>query len=271
MGRAILRNFQANRSGGPPQFITLANRKALAPFVLFDAGGSQREDWLSIDWHPHSGVATMTMPYGTNMHHQDTDGNQGMIEDGGFQWMASGGGVWHKEEYEPKNGRIGILQLWAQLPPESESGPVEYFNLQPKEIPVSGNTRVVLGKYGKVVSPAKVPVDLTYLDVSLKSGEKWTYQPPKSQSRGFVFPKKGTVLVEGTAVGQEIMGMFEENDQAIEIEAKSDTEFVVALTATNPHPTVHEYGQMHTNRMALEEAKTTIYDLGMKLRNQGKI
>ncbi len=267
MPRSINQIYRAAPGGGPPSYITSQNRKALAPFVLFDAGKQKGENWLRIPWHPHSGVATLTFPYECNLHHTDTE-NRGMIQDGGFQWMASGGGIWHKEEYQPKHNTIGILQLWVQLPPEEESGPVKYFNVQPAQVPKTGNTRVFIGNYNGVTSPALVPVDMTYLDVSLKAGERWAYTPPKSQTRGFIFPREGSVRVAETQVEEATMGTLEETEGEIIVKANVDTKFILAVAQPSPYPIVHEYGQMHTNPESLKRAKVKIQALGKKILQQ---
>ena len=60
-----------NRQQDNPAYISSRNRLKLAPFVLFDAGALGR-DSLIIPWHPHSGVATITIPYRGDMIHQDS-------------------------------------------------------------------------------------------------------------------------------------------------------------------------------------------------------
>jgi len=52
-------------------------------------------DPLLIDWHPHSGVATITFPYDATLHHADSAGNGGIIADHGLQWMNAGSGISH--------------------------------------------------------------------------------------------------------------------------------------------------------------------------------
>ena len=256
----------ASRKG--PEYITHENRLELAPFVLFDAGAMQREDRLCIDWHPHSGVATVTIPYDCNLHHADSGGNFGVIHDGGLQWMASGSGIWHREEYEPKSARIGIHQLWVLLPPGEEEADTRYFNLQPGDIPSSGNTRVMLGEYQQAESAADISQDVSYLDVELGAGDSWQFSPPPSQSRGFVFCREGSILVDGMEVGTEDFAQFEESEQTIEISSPTGGKFVVATAQPWPHRLVHEYGQMHTNRRSLDNSKVVIGQLRAELLEQ---
>ena len=249
------------QSGGPPALITHENRQSLAPFVLFDAGAMNKNDWLSIDWHPHSGVATVTLPYDCHLHHADSAGNTGIIRDGGMQWMASGNGIWHKEEYEPIDGRIGIHQLWILLPPQEETAPVNYFNLQPQNIPSIGNTRILLGEYQGQSSATAISQDVNYFEVRLGAGESWQYAPPDSQTRGFVFPRNGSITVEGIDIRSEEFGQFDENNAPVKVTSNTGSTFVIGFARPWEYPIVHEYGQMHTSQQAMQLGKKRIAEL----------
>jgi redox-sensitive bicupin YhaK (pirin superfamily) len=48
----------------------------------------------------------------------------------------------------------------------------------PDEVPADRRVRVILGTYQGMTSPIDAPADITYLVVSLKDGERWTYVPP---------------------------------------------------------------------------------------------
>jgi len=84
-----------DRVGNNPAYITGNNQQYFAPFALFDAGRVPSHDPLLIDWHPHSGVATITFPYDATLHHADSAGNGGIIADHGLQWMNAGSGISH--------------------------------------------------------------------------------------------------------------------------------------------------------------------------------
>ena len=257
--------------GATHVFITGANRDRLKPFVLFDAGPIQSDRRWGLPWHPHSGVATLTFPYLSDLYHEDTGGNRGVIREGGFQWMQAGGGIWHKEEYEPNAGRIGIHQLWVQLPPDEESGPVRYWDVQPEEVMVNGNTRVFLGGYEGVESSAEVPVSMSYLDVTLAAGDEWRYGPPPEQTRGFVFVRTGAVSIGGVRVGALRLAMLAENEAKIVLRAEDASQLVVVVAEPSPYAVVAAGGQMHTTPEALDGAGRRIAEIGQELRRQGKV
>ena len=252
-----------SRMGNNPAYITGINFKNFAPFALFDAGRVASHDPLFIDWHPHSGVATITFPYDADLHHKDSAGNAGIIRNQGLQWMASGKGVWHQESYIPaSNGggqpqeKMGIMQLWLMLDPEEEIAEVNYFNLQPEHIPqVAGNhsiTRVLLGQYLGTEAAQKIKHKATYLDVNLQKGNSWNFQAPNNQVRGFVYPRVGTLEISKTKVACEQLALLNEDNHELKITALEDSQFVLALTEPWPHQIIQHYGQIHTSEAALK-------------------
>lgn len=255
-----------------PAYINHRIRHLLAPFVLFDAGRVKGKNSLMIDWHPHSGVATVTMPYDAKLIHQDSMGHTGTIEDQGLQWMASGKGIWHKERYEAsqKKNDIGIMQLWVLLPPDEEVACSRYFNLKNSDINQVGNTRILLGAYKDKQACHKISQDISYLDINLKAGESWYFQH-KTQSRGFVYPRTGSLNIAGIQLNTEHLGLLEENTQELKVTAITDSQFVLAASAPWPHKIVHQYGQMHTNLLALEIASDEIRHQAKQLQKSGEL
>ncbi len=108
------------KTSGSPAYVRGDLFDQLKPFALFDAGILNQPE-LTIGWHPHSGVATITFPYDADLIHADSEGNGDTIKSRRLQWMASGSGVWHKENYVAQRDHIGILQLWLLLPPDEET------------------------------------------------------------------------------------------------------------------------------------------------------
>lgn len=258
------------RSPNNPAYINHRIRHLLAPFVLFDAGRVTGHNYLTVDWHPHSGVATVTMPYDANLIHHDSMGNKDTIEDQGLQWMASGKGIWHKEHYQgtKTNTDIGIMQLWILLPPNEEIAKSRYFNLKNEDITLHENTRILLGAYQGKQASHTISQDVSYLDVELKAGESWHFQHP-SQTRGFIYPRSGQLRVGEDLLNTENLGLLEESKDTLEVIALTDTQFVLAASAPWPHKVVHQYGQMHSNLLALEVASNEIQCQAKKLQESG--
>lgn len=267
-----LKRIQRPRNG--IQFVVDADtRKELQPLVFFDAGTFTRDDdGFTIGMHPHSGIGIVTYFHGTDLHHKDSGHNDGIIYDGGVQWIRSGGGVWHEEAYRRKHNSPGgtwtgsIHQLWIQLPPDVEESAVEYANLSREDLPTVDNVRVLIGAYKGVRGAIDVPIAMTYLDVSLAPGATWSLDTPSGQTTGFVYARKGALSIHGAGLGNELMGVLEHNAGAIEITAASSAaEFVVILAEPSVWPIVSAGGQIHTHAAALERSAQRIRSLAQSL------
>src|SRR5262249_51184167 len=145
---------------------------------------------MDFGWHPHSGIATVTVMLEGSVRFAETTGRDGVLPNGGVEWMRAGNGVWHTGAPEP--GRMQAFQLWVALPPELENAANASQYLMPKDVPVEGPARVILGTYGDATSPIAAP-PMTYLAVSLKAGERWTYDPPAGHSVAWVAVHEGVL------------------------------------------------------------------------------
>ncbi|MCL4164582.1 UNVERIFIED_CONTAM: hypothetical protein GTU68_038456, partial [Idotea baltica] len=109
----------------------------LDPFLLLDHFGSdQADDYIAgFPPHPHRGFETVTYMLKGKMRHQDSVGNNGVIEDGGIQWMTAGKGIIHSEMPEQTEGLLSGFQLWVNLPSEAKMAAPNYQENTAAEIP----------------------------------------------------------------------------------------------------------------------------------------
>jgi len=257
-----------NKQVGSPAYIRGELFQQLKPFALFDAGRLNRPE-LNIDWHPHSGIATITFPYDADLKHADSQGNGGTVKSRGLQWMASGSGAWHKESYVAHQEHIGILQLWLLLPPQEELAAVKYFNIQPQDIPQVDNVRILLGEFNAVKAAIATSHNVSYLHISLKKYQHFHWRLPRNQSRGFIYPMSGALkLGEQTLYAEQFALLDEQSltqDAELWVTAKQDSEFVLALVEPWGYPVVSHLGQIHTNLDALQIGKRQIQRLAKML------
>jgi redox-sensitive bicupin YhaK (pirin superfamily) len=160
------------------------------PFVFLDAFDADPATAPRFGWHPHSGIATITVVLEGTIAFAETTGRQGTLGAGGVEWMRAAGGVWHCGSMEGERRVVGF-QLWIALGPELESGSPESYYLNDEEVPADGPVRVVLGRHGKVASPIPAPPGINYLTVQLKAGERWTYQPPTGHEVAWIAVQAG--------------------------------------------------------------------------------
>src|SRR5262245_2175807 len=118
----------------------------IKPFVFldhFDFDGRDAPMSMEHGWHPHSGIATVTVVLEGSVRFAETTGKEGVVPTGGVEWMRAGNGVWHTGAPEPEGVRG--FQLWVALPPELENAPNASHYLMPDEVPAEGPVRVILG------------------------------------------------------------------------------------------------------------------------------
>jgi redox-sensitive bicupin YhaK (pirin superfamily) len=240
------------------------------PFVFLDLAvfeeGEERTPMEHL-WHPHSGIATVTVMLEGAVRFAETTGRNGVLPAGGVEWMRAGNGVWHTGQAEP--GLMRAFQLWVALPPELENGPNASQYLMPDEVPIVGPARVVLGSYGGQKSPIDAP-PMTYLAVSLEPGQRWTYRPPEGHDVAWVAVHEGAL---GTpfVISSGEMAVFEPSEQSIDFVAHGRTGFVLGSAKKHPHELVLGNYSVHTSAEALRKGQREIKRIGLELRASGTI
>src|SRR5712672_4505343 len=91
----------------------------IKPFVFLDYFDTDPATAPKFGFHPHSGIATLTLILSGQVTYKETTDQEGVIETGGVEWMRASGGVWHTGG-ACGNERIRGFQLWVALPPELE-------------------------------------------------------------------------------------------------------------------------------------------------------
>ena len=242
----------------------------IKPFVFLDLAafdGRFAPTPMGFGWHPHSGIATVTVMLEGAVRYAETTGRDGVLQTGGVEWMRASNGVWHTGA--PEDGRVRAFQLWVALPPELENAQYASQYVMAKDVPVEGPARVILGAYGGASSPIEAP-PMTYLSVSLKHGERWTYRPPKGHTVAWAAVHQGVLRTPAPIPGGEI-AVFEPSEESIDFVADGDTGFVLGSAAPHPHELVLGNYSVHTSAEALRRGETEIRRVGQELRARGTI
>jgi redox-sensitive bicupin YhaK (pirin superfamily) len=243
--------------------------RLLKPFVFLDLFETQGNPFTGFGLHPHSGIATVTYVAEGSVSYQDTNEATGLLPAGGIEWMRAGSGVWHGGG-TGESGRTRGFQLWIALPPELELGPSESRYLSPNVIPHDGPARVLLGSYGTATSAINAPSPMNYLAVHLKSGERWSYQPPAGHTVVWTAVGMGTVRVPDELRQGELVA-FKSSRTAIEFEAQSDAEFVVGSAIPHDYDLILGSHSVHTSTEALRAAEARISEIQTRLIQEGKL
>jgi len=241
----------------------------IKPFVFLDYFDADPTHAPKFGFHPHSGIATLTLILSGEAFYKETTDREGVIEKGGVEWMRASSGVWHTGGMSGTE-RIKGFQLWVAMPPELELAEPDSQYLTASEFQLAGPARVIAGEYDGVKSVVRSPDGMTYLDVRLKAGERWTYHPPKNHDVAWIASHQGTVLTP-SAVSAGEAAVFEEGERSIEFKAETDAGFVLGSAIKHPYDLVTGYYSVHTTEDALRQGERNIATIGHRLHNQGAL
>ncbi len=241
------------------------------PFVFLDrlvVDGDAPLPPLEMQWHPHSGIATVTVVLDGSVRFAETTGKEGVLPTGSVEWMRAGSGVWHTGTVEP--GPMKGFQLWVALPPDLENGPSESHYVLPDEVPTDGRVRVILGSYRGLTSPIASPMTMTYLVVTLRDGERWTYVPPHGHDVAWVAVADGTLRTPAPIVAGEL-AIFADGPEPITFVADGAAQFVLGSARKHDHELVLGNYSVHTSEDALQKGEAEIRRIGAELRARGTL
>src|SRR6476620_589912 len=83
--------------------------EVMRPFVFLDLAtfdGRSAPMRMEEFWHPHSGIATVTVLLDGTMRIADTAGADVELPAGGVEWMRAGKGVWHTGTVRPGETKL---------------------------------------------------------------------------------------------------------------------------------------------------------------------
>ncbi len=187
--------------------LTQAWQRRLDPFLMLDHFGSDSPDDYIAGFpdHPHRGFETITIMLQGRMRHRDSGGHEGLVTDGGVQWMTAACGLIHSETPEQTEGRMDGFQLWLNLHSADKMGPIGYRDIEDAEIPrwegQGGQARVIAGHCGlgaaavagAMQRPKTEPV---ILDITLQADARFE-QPLPAEMNAFLYLHTGSVVVLG--------------------------------------------------------------------------
>ncbi|MBL8437921.1 MAG: pirin family protein [Zoogloeaceae bacterium] len=186
--------------------LTQPLQRRLDPFLMLDAFKSDNPgDYIGgFPDHPHRGFETITYMIAGRMRHRDSTGGEGVLENGGVQWMVAGRGVIHSELPEQADGLMEGFQLWLNLPAQDKMTAPWYRDIPTGAIPEATTpegvtVRVVAGESHGVAGAQQRPVtEPLYLDLHLPAGSRFE-QPLPAGHNAFVYVYRGEVAVGAEA------------------------------------------------------------------------
>jgi redox-sensitive bicupin YhaK (pirin superfamily) len=234
-------------------------QRRLDPFLMLDAFGTDsKDDYIGgFPDHPHRGFETITYMLAGRMRHRDSAGNEGLLENGGAQWMVAGSGVIHSEMPEQEDGRMEGFQLWLNLPASDKMATPWYRDIPSGAIPAlalpnGAVARVLAGQshgvQGAMTRPVTEPL---YLDIALPAGQTFSQAVPAGHN-AFVYVYRGEVTVgegdKAAVLEPQRMGVLGNDAGAdgVTLTANADARFLLIAGKPLGEPIV-QYGPFVMN------------------------
>lgn len=230
-------------------------QRRLDPFLMLDAFGSDNPDDYIAGFpdHPHRGFETVTYMIAGRMRHRDSAGHEGLLENGGVQWMTAGKGVIHSEIPEQEEGVMEGFQLWLNLPGRDKMIVPWYRDFKNNELPrfvthEGAAVTVIAGSsHGVTGAVTRDATQALYLDLHLPSRARFEQVLPADHN-AFVYVYRGEISISGKAVPTQRMAILG-NDPAFDgvvIDASSDAKVLLLAGRPLKEP-IAQYGPFVMN------------------------
>lgn len=234
-------------------------QERLDPFLMLDAFGSDNPgDYIAgFPNHPHRGFETVTYMIAGRMRHKDSGGNEGLLENGGVQWMTAGRGLIHSEMPEQEEGAMEGFQLWLNLPSKNKLCEPWYRDIQSADIPEVTTEqgvliRVIAGRtHGTDGAMQREHTEPVYLDLHFPDRDNTVFkQSLPATHNAFVYVYRGGLeVVQGertTAVPIKRMAVLTNGGDGVVLRAQANTRAIVIAGQPLNEP-IAQYGPFVMN------------------------
>jgi redox-sensitive bicupin YhaK (pirin superfamily) len=217
----------------------LQNR--LDPFLMLDAFGSDDpNDYLAgFPDHPHRGFETVTYMIQGRMRHRDSAGHEGLLENGGVQWMTAGRGLIHSELPEQEHGVMEGFQLWLNLPAKHKMIEPWYRDIRQTELTHFENqfgVKSILiagashGLQGAITRQITEPC---ILDAHFPTHSEFSHAFPATHN-ALVYVYRGAVNIAGTEVNARQMAILSNHSACDGVHIRAENSAKVLLITGSP-------------------------------------
>ena len=195
--------------------LTQPFQRRLDPFLMLDVFYTDNPaDYVGgFPDHPHRGFETVTYMIAGQMRHRDSFGHEGLLRNGGVQWMTAGSGIVHSELPEQADGRMEGFQLWLNLHSKDKMRTPWYRDIQSAEIPEFATpegvtARVISGRsHGVAGAMEREVTEPLYLDLHFAAGATFAQALPP-QCNAVVYVYRGELEIGGARVPSQRMAIL---------------------------------------------------------------
>ncbi len=238
--------------------LTQPLQRRLDPFLMLDAFGSDKAgDYIAgFPEHPHRGFETVTYMLTGRMRHRDSAGNEGLVTNGGVQWMTAGRGVIHSEMPEQEEGLMEGFQLWLNLPAGDKMRAPWYRDIPAEQVPrftldSGAVVQVIAGSsHGVTGAVQREGTEPVYLDIELPADAELALPIPSGHN-AFIYVFRGEAVVGGKGIAQARMAILDNAQGAdgVRIRAAAPTRLLVIAGRPLNEP-IAQYGPFVMNTQA---------------------
>jgi redox-sensitive bicupin YhaK (pirin superfamily) len=234
-------------------------QERLDPFLMLDAFGSDNPgDYIAgFPNHPHRGFETVTYMIAGRMRHKDSSGNEGLLQNGGVQWMTAGRGLTHSEMPEQEEGVMEGFQLWLNLPAKNKLCEPWYRDIQSESIPevISDEgvlIRVIAGQsHGAIGAMQREHTEPLYLDLHFPATDGAVFeQPLPALHNAFVYVYRGGLEIgqgnKTTDVPIKRMAVLSNGGHGVVLRAQANTRAILIAGKPLNEP-IAQYGPFVMN------------------------
>jgi redox-sensitive bicupin YhaK (pirin superfamily) len=221
--------------------LTQPLQRRLDPFLMLDAFGTDDpQDYIGgFPDHPHRGFETITYMIAGRMRHRDSAGHEGLLQNGGVQWMTAGHGIIHSELPEQEDGRMEGFQLWLNLAAKDKLRTPWYRDIQSADIPefTTGDgvkVRAIAGRsHGVEGAMQREVTEPLYLDVELPAGASFAQSLPPTHN-AFVYVYRGGIRIGDADVPVQRMAILRNEPEGDGVVLRAHAASRVLLIAGKP-------------------------------------
>lgn len=268
MNRSIRQRTRGHSHGPITRMVSPGDLgQTLKPFVFLDFIHADIAPGFGFDFHPHSGIATLTYQLDCDVEVEDTSGQKVLLRRGGLEWMQAGGGVWHRGTLTGSSHVTGF-QLWIALPEGLEDAQAHAIYARPEDVPAVEGVSVLVGSYGGVKGPIPEPSPMVYVHVRLAPGQTWRMPLPDRFEVAWMMVFDGRTTLGGEVLEDELV-ILSERGSHVEISSTSGAQVMFGAAQRHPWPLILGNYSVHTNASSLARGERRIREIGQELAARG--
>ena len=223
------------------------------PILMLDNFGSDdpKSYIAGFPPHPHRGFETVSYMIAGSMRHKDNKGGEGLITDGGVQWMTAGRGVVHSEMPAQTRGMMFGFQLWLNLPAKEKMRAPWYRDIPAAEIPqfdvgTGATVKLISGRWNAHAGPAPERATEPFIaDVSAPAQSAVTIPIPPGHA-AFAYVIQGKAKLAARELVRGDLGVLSEGGQ-LSVDAGGESARILVVAAKPLREPIAKYGPFVMN------------------------